>query len=182
VIRLHLVRHGEAAAGWDADADPGLAATGAEQAVGVADRLGPLGPLPVVTSPLRRCRETAEPLLARWGIDPIVDPRVGEIPSPTDDLAERGVWLQRVLAGSWDDLDEPWLRWRSSLRDALLEIRSQAVVVTHFVAINAAIGLATGDRRVVVHRPGNTSVTVVDHDGARLRLVAPPEEAVTRVW
>ena len=60
--RLVLVRHGRAAAGWDADADPGLDATGREQADAVAAALAPEGPLPVVVSPMRRTRETAAPV------------------------------------------------------------------------------------------------------------------------
>ena len=39
--------------------DPGLDPVGFEQARDLAARLGPLGPLPLVTSPLRRTRETA---------------------------------------------------------------------------------------------------------------------------
>ena len=60
--RLHLVRHGRATGGWDVDPDPGLDPLGVEQADRLVERLAPLGPLPVVTSPLRRCRETAAPL------------------------------------------------------------------------------------------------------------------------
>jgi broad specificity phosphatase PhoE len=179
VTRLHLVRHAEAAAGWDSDVDPGLGEVGVRQAAAVAERLAPLGPLPVVTSPMRRCRETAEPLLARWGVAPVVDPRVGEIPSPSDDLSERAAWLRQAMGGSWADLGERWHRWRTSLLAALLETRSEAVVVTHFVAINTAIGLATGDDRVVIERPANASVTVLAHDGEHLRLIAPPDEAGT---
>jgi len=61
-MKLVLVRHGEAAAGWIDDADPGLSEVGQQQARDVVDRLVALGPLPILTSPLRRCRETAAPL------------------------------------------------------------------------------------------------------------------------
>jgi broad specificity phosphatase PhoE len=181
VTRLYLVRHGRAAAGWDADPDPGLDATGRDQAAATAAMLGPLGPMPVVTSPLRRCRETAEPLLARWGVDPVVDARVGEIPSPTDDLAERGAWLAGALAGTWGDLGYRWRRWRQELLTALIEIPADTVVVTHFVAVNAAIGAASGDARVVVRRPANASVTVLARDGERLHVIRPPEELDTDI-
>lgn len=181
MTRLRLVRHGQAAAGWDADPDPGLDEVGVRQAAEVAEALAPLGPMPLVCSPLRRCRETAEPLLRAWGVDPVIDPRVGEIPSPTDDLAERGAWLAQVMAGTWSEVGGRWLRWRRAVLAALLEIQDDAVVVTHFVAVNAAIGLAEEDDRVVIHRPANASVTVIDHDGERLHLVEPPAEATTRV-
>ena len=66
---LYLVRHGRATGGWDVDTDPGLDALGRRQADGLVERLGPLGPLPVVSSPLRRCQETAAPLAVHWQVD-----------------------------------------------------------------------------------------------------------------
>ena len=71
---IQLVRHGRAAAGWDTDPDPGLDAVGRSQADALAERLGPSTPLPIVTSPFRRCRETAAPLAVRWAATPVVEP------------------------------------------------------------------------------------------------------------
>ena len=64
---------------------PASTTLGVAQAAALADRLGPLadaGPPQLVTSPMRRCRETAAPLAARWGVDADVEPLVTEIPSP----------------------------------------------------------------------------------------------------
>ena len=68
---VHLVRHGRATGGWDADPDPGLDDVGPRPGRGLADRLGAARRATphLVTSPLRRCRETAAPLAARWGVD-----------------------------------------------------------------------------------------------------------------
>jgi broad specificity phosphatase PhoE len=181
VARLHLVRHGRAAAGWDADPDPGLDDFGRAQAETVARRLAPLGPLPIVCSPLRRTRETAEPLAGAWATSPRVDPRVGEIPSPTEDLLERGAWLQRALAGTWSDLGPTYLAWRADLLAALADLAEETVVVTHFVAINVVLGAALADDRLVVRSVANTSVTVVELDGSRIRLLDEPDEAATLV-
>ena len=181
MARLHLVRHGRAAAGWDADPDPGLDDLGRAQAEATAARLAPLGPLPIVCSPLRRTRETAEPLAVAWGIEPVVEPRVAEIPSPTDDLFERGAWLQAALAGTWADLGGPYLAWRDDLLRTLAELRSETVVVTHFVAINVALGAALGDDRLVVRPVDNASVTVVEVEGPTVRLLDAGEEASTQV-
>jgi broad specificity phosphatase PhoE len=181
VPRLYLVRHGLAAAGWGADADPGLDPVGEQQAAATAAELRPLGPVPVVTSPLRRCRETAEPLLAGWGVDPIVEPRVGEIPSPSDDLAERSAWLAQVLPGTWAELGDPWRQWRKELLDRLGVIEVDTVVVTHFVAVNVVIGAALGDDRLVIRRPAHASITVVVQEGGHLHLLAEPEESGTEV-
>ena len=55
-------------------------------------------PTRVVSSPLRRCRETAQPLADALGVEVEVDPLVGEIPTPKAlSHAERGPWL-RTLA------------------------------------------------------------------------------------
>jgi broad specificity phosphatase PhoE len=82
MTRLYLVRHGRAAAGWDTDPDPGLDEIGKQQAIEVGARLAPLGPLHVEVSPLRRCQETAAPLLAAWRLPLMIEPRIAEIPSP----------------------------------------------------------------------------------------------------
>lgn len=181
MTRLHLVRHGRAAAGWDADPDPGLDEVGREQAEAVARRLAPLGPLPIVCSPLRRTRETAEPLAAAWATTPRYDPSVGEIPSPTDDLVERGAWLQRALAGTWSDLGPSYLAWRDGLLAALAALTDESVVVTHFVAINVVLGAALADDRLVVRSVANTSITVVTVDDGRVRVLEEPDEARTEV-
>ena len=103
MARLHLVRHGRAAAGWDIDPDPGLDDTGRAQAL-AAGR--PARPARAAgrssTSPLRRCQETAAPLAARWAVTPVVERTVAEIPSPEGlGMAERVGWLRAAMAGSW---------------------------------------------------------------------------------
>jgi broad specificity phosphatase PhoE len=140
VSRLHLVRHGHAAAGWSDAADPGLSETGRAQAQAVARELAPLGPLPIVSSPLRRAQETAAPLAEVWGTAPTIDKRVSEIPSPTDDLAERGEWLLGLFATEWDDWPDDLQRWRQSIRDMLTSFDTDTVVFTHFVLIAQVVG------------------------------------------
>lgn len=180
--RLHLVRHGRAAAGWDADPDPGLDEVGTAQAAAAAERLRTVGPLPILCSPLRRTRETAAPLAAAWGVEPVLEPRISEIPSPTEDLLERGAWLQQALAGSWADLDPPYRAYRDRYLATLLDLVEDTVVVTHFVGINAVLGAAWGDDRLVVRTVANTSVTVVDAASGRFEVLEEPSEATTEVW
>ena len=181
MARLHLVRHGKAAAGWDADPDPGLDDTGRAQAASMAAGLGPLGPMPIMCSPLLRTRETAAPLEAAWGVAARIDARVAEIPSPTEDLQERTAWLQRALRGRWSELGDGYLAWRDELLGALAAVDVETTVVTHFVAINAVLGAIEGDDRMVVAAVANASVTVVDHDGERFQLVRAPVEAASDV-
>lgn len=83
--RVHMIRHGRPASTWgDADPDPGLDALGTQQARAVAKALMALPalerPSRVVSSPLRRCQETAQPLAEALGVTVEIDPRVGEIP------------------------------------------------------------------------------------------------------
>ena len=178
---LLLVRHGHAAAGWGDDLDPGLDDQGRLEAEAVAERLASVGPLPIVVSPLRRAWETAAPLAARWGVEPRVEPAVGEIRAPTEDLDGRAAWLRQAMAGSWADLGPAQQAWRQSVVDALLAIDRDTVVVTHFVAINTAVGHAVEDDRVACFAPGNASVTMLRSTGGRLEVLAFGDQAVTEV-
>jgi broad specificity phosphatase PhoE len=182
VTRLYLVRHGRAAAGWDTDPDPGLDEIGVRQAASVAIRLAPLGPLPVFTSPLLRCRETAAPLAAAWKVEPIVEPGVAEIPSPEGiAMADRTDWLREAMGGTWGDLGQRYVEFRDQVVQTVNGIADDSVVFSHFIAINAAIGAALGDDRLVVRSLDNCSVTVVEVVDGALQLVEGGHEADTLI-
>ena len=129
----------------------------------MADALAPLGPLPIVTSPMRRARETAAPLEERWGVTARVEPAVGEIPSPTENLVERAAWLRAIMRLPWEDWPPPLEEWRESVAETVRSIGEDAVVVTHFVAIT-----------VVARRrgfsPDYCSRTMVETEGRRIRV------------
>ena len=173
--RIWLVRHGRAVAGFGTHRDPGLDELGLAQAEAVAERLAPIGPVPILVSPLRRTRETAQPLEQRWETGATIEPRVAEIPSPTDDLRERSEWIRRIMASSWDELGDEQHAWRRDVVEALLGIDGDSVVFTHFVAINVALGSAGGHDAVVSEVLENGSITVVDHDGQSLSVVESPD-------
>jgi broad specificity phosphatase PhoE len=179
--RLILVRHGRAAAGWDTDHDPGLDDTGRAQADAMASLLAPRGPLPIVSSPLKRARETAEALERRWGSVARVEPAVGEIPSPTSDLQARGRWLREVLQGTWSSAPAEVASWRQSVLEWLCGQNEDAVITTHYVLVNVAIGAATADDRIVCCHPDNGSVTEVDVAGGALAVVSLGDQAVTTI-
>jgi broad specificity phosphatase PhoE len=178
---IRLVRHGKAAAGWGDDPDPGLADLGRQQAEKLAETMAPDGPLDLLVSPLKRTRETAAPLEARWGAEGLVDHAVAEILSPSMDLAARRQWLDGVMARRWADVDAALLGWRQAVVDRLLALERDTVVVSHFVAINAAVGAALGDDRVVCFRPDHCSMTLLEAKDGRLRLLALGHEAATEV-
>lgn len=182
---VHLVRHGRATGGWDHDPDPGLDALGEQQARLLADRLAPLGAgkaLPIVSSPLRRCQETAAPLAARWHVSPAVEPAVAEIPSPPGvPIGERVAWLRDAMSGEWAALGSRYTDYRDGVARYIAAITTDTVVVSHFVAINAVIGACLGDDRLVIRSLDNTSVTVVEATPERLVLVAAGHEADTLI-
>jgi broad specificity phosphatase PhoE len=166
VTRLYLVRHGHAAAAWGDGPDPGLDDLGRGQAEAVAAHLvTSIEPVPVVSSPRARARETAEPLARRWGRAVEVVEAFDEVPSPTDHPdgpRGRQAWLRAALAGRWSDLDERVQRWRAGLVEAVASRPHDAVVCTHFVAINSLVAHATADDQVTVFLPANGSITELE--------------------
>jgi broad specificity phosphatase PhoE len=178
---LYLVRHGQAAAGWGREEDPGLNDWGRSQAQRAARKLAPLGPLPIISSPRARTRQTAIPLAKLWNTEPTIENRVGEIRFPSETPADRVFWLKEVMADQWPNLEQGLQQWRRQVIEALLAVETDTVVFTHYIAINAAVGHAIGDDRVVSFRPDNASITVMETDGNALSLVARGAEAATRV-
>lgn len=183
MTRVYLVRHGRAAAGWDTDPDPGLDDLGKQQSLEVAARLAPLGPLQVAVSPLRRCQETAAPLLSAWRYPLMIEPRIAEIPSPEGvPMAERVDWLRNAMQGTWGELGVRYTAFRDAVLAAMRTRERDSVLFSHFVAINAVIGAALGDDRLVIRSLDNCSVTVVDvHPDGSLHLVEGGHEADTLI-
>lgn len=178
--RLYLVRHGKIAA--SEDPDPGLADSVRAQADAMAAALAPKGPLPILTSPFRRARETAAPLARLWGVRADTDTRLGELPMPLDSgFRSHSEWLQYALKRHWPEMHESLRSWRDQVVQVLLKIETDAVVVSHFVSINVAVGHALRDDRVTWFRPENCSCTVLDSDGKDLRLIELGAEGGTHV-
>ncbi len=186
--RLYLIRHGKPAASWGGhDDDPGLDDTGRAQALAARDTLLTLPeaqrPRRVVSSPLARCRETALPTAEALGVEPEIDPAVGEIPTPANLAAEdRPAWLREAFQGRWQDIrgDLDYDAWRRAIAQSLVA-RGDTAVFSHFVAINAVISHLTGDDRVVGLRPDHASITVLETDGKTLTLIEKGREASTGV-
>lgn len=182
-----MIRHGKPAATWGQrpDGDPGLDETGKDQALAVRDALLalPRPPRLVVSSPLRRCRETARPLAEASGLELMIDSRFGEVPTPTA-LApeERPNWLRRAFAGRWSEIegDLDYDAWRRAVADALLNY-PDAAVFSHYVAINGAVSTVSGRDEVLCFQPDHTSITIFEIDGGVLRLAEHGGQAETQV-
>ncbi len=188
MARLYLIRHGKPSATWGGDDDdPGLDETGRAQAEAARDWLMALPPgerpTRVVSSPLRRCRETAEPTAKALGVEIEVDPRVGEIPTPAGiSLEDRGTWLRTSFAGTWAEIegDLDYDLWRHDIA-ASLTPRGNTAVFSHYVATNAVVSALLGVPQVLAFRPDHTSITVLETDGTTLTLVEKGREATTGV-
>jgi broad specificity phosphatase PhoE len=174
MTRLLLVRHARPVAGFGAARDPGLDDVGRAQAEALVEHLREESPMALVTSPLRRARETAAPLAGHWGIPARVAPAFGEIPAPAGSPGERAEWLRALLPLRWGDVEPRLVTWRTELLGAVTGLTGDAVVVTHFVAINTVVGHATGDDRLVSCTPGHTSITDVVVEAGSVTLRAGP--------
>jgi broad specificity phosphatase PhoE len=181
MTRIYLVRHGRAAASWADDLDPGLDALGVSQAEAAAEELANHMPLQVLSSPLKRALETSQPFTRMFTLETRVEPRVAEIPSPGMDLASRGPWLGKIMQGTWSDTSPELQNWRRALIDSLCELQNDTVVFSHFIAINVAVGSATGDDRVVHFRPDNGSISILETNGSSLTLIEHGADAQTHV-
>ena len=187
--RLYLIRHARPAASWGEEADPGLDATGQEQAGAAARTLEQtLDRMPIYTSPLRRCRETALPLEALWQRSAEVFEAVAELPSPRLDLPARQQWLRRAMLGTWRELSDlapagspDYLGWRQALLDSLARLPQDSVVFSHFIAINVAVAAAHAREDVVCFQPDHASITCVEVGNGSVRLVELGRQATTTV-
>jgi broad specificity phosphatase PhoE len=190
MARLYMIRHGKPSAVWgqNPDPDPGLDETGHAQARAAADALMALPadqrPTRVFSSPLRRCRETAQPFADAIGVPVEIEARFGEIPSPAS-LAqeERGPWLRNAFQSRWSEVkgDIDYGQWRDGVGEALSELDGNTAVFSHFVAINAGLSCVTGETRVLTFRPDHTSITVFEVNDGEVSLIERGPEAATQV-
>jgi probable phosphoglycerate mutase len=159
-----LLRHGETALTpekrFSGSGDHELSEVGRRQAEAVAEALAARGTIQaIVSSPLKRCRQTAEAVAARVGLDVRIDDGLRE----TDFGAWEGLTFAEVRERYGDDLDA-WLaspkaeptgggesfatvaRRVAATRDRLVrEYQGRTVlVVTHVTPIKTLVRLAIG--------------------------------------
>jgi probable phosphoglycerate mutase len=115
-------------------------------------------PAALLSSPLRRARETAEPLAAALGVAPLIEERFREIPAPVP-LSERQTWLRAFMAQQWGQQAPDIVAWREGILSAVDGLPAGAVVFTHFLVINSIVGALQERRETLVFWPANASVT-----------------------
>jgi broad specificity phosphatase PhoE len=189
MTRLYLVRHARPAAAWGEEPDPALDAVGREQAELAAQTLTEtLQPVPIYTSPLRRCRETAQPLEQLWRRPAEVFEPVAELPMPSIDHRARQRWLEEAMGGTWQGVNRSappgspdYRAWREGLLKALARMPRDSVIFTHFIAINVVVGAAQRRDDVVCFRPDHASITCVEIENDKVRLLELGRQSDTSV-
>jgi broad specificity phosphatase PhoE len=183
-LRVYLVRHGEAAASWRESLDPGLSELGRQQAedavVALRDQQALNGSPALISSPLRRARETAEPLSAHLRRECPVHEAFREIPTPVS-LAQRQDWLRAFMRQRWSEQDESLLHWRSVMLEALNGIDGTTVVFTHFLVINTIVGALQGRDETLCFWPDHASITVLELRGGSWEVATLGREMATVV-
>ncbi|MFE0338214.1 bifunctional RNase H/acid phosphatase, partial [Streptomyces sp. NPDC058955] len=165
-----LLRHGETALtpekrfSGSGGSDPELSEAGHRQAAAVAEALAARGTIQhIVSSPLVRCRQTAETVAGRLGLDVVVDQGLRE----TDFGAWEGLTFAEVRERHPEDLDA----WLASPKAAPTGGGESFTAVARRVA-------AARDRLTAAH--AGRTVLLVSHVTpiktlVRLALGAPPE-------
>jgi len=98
-----------------------------------------------------------------------------------EDLAARAEWLRGIMPCRWPELAETLQRWREAVVEALRALSEDTIVVSHYIAINVAVGHALGDARVTCFRPDYCSCTLLDVADGRLVLIELGAQGATRV-
>ena len=96
-------------------------------------------------------------------------------------MADRMEWLRLTMAGTWAALGPRYTAFCDGVVRTVRELPNDSVVTSHFVAINAVIGAALGDDRMVIRSLDNCSVTVVDVIDGVLHLIELGHEADTLI-
>jgi len=177
ITRLYLARHGRtplnAAGALRGHIDVPLDAVGAAQAQRLGVALAELGPRYVVSSPLRRAVETAQPYAERAGLAINIDERLID--------RDYGRWAgtsPEAVAAEWGSVEaapgvEPAAQVRARVLAALVDIAEkmhgkQALVVSHDVVIRTALVALSpvlGDPDLVAQETG--CFNTLDYLGAQ---------------
>lgn len=178
---ITLIRHGEAAAKWGDHPNPSLSEQGRAQAEAVGRALSGNIVSQILTSPMKRCQETALPLYQALKLQAQITPEVSEIPTPHDLKTDRVTWLRGLMSGIWSDAEPIVQDWRSALLETIQSLPDNTVVFTHFVAINAIVSALEGREETTVFKPTYCSQTILFREDGTLKVKSRGSEAETRV-
>ena len=182
MTQIWIVRHGEAAASWEKDPDPGLSGLGQSQAEETATALMDIVPTgaQLISSPLRRAQETAAAFASKLGGGVRVDLRFSEVRSPVP-LSGRKAWLQEFMCQDWSEQSDDLWAWRQDIVSGLQEVTRPTVVFCHFLVINAVIAEIENKPEVLQVYPANASFHELKLEGGELSLIRLGQQMETRI-
>jgi broad specificity phosphatase PhoE len=186
---VYVARHGESEANregrYQGRQDSPLSALGHQQTAALASTLSASRVACVISSPLRRCVETALPVAARLGVPLECDDRLVEIAHGTwegrlraeverEDAARMHAWRttpQHVSFNGGESLADVDARWRSFVASRLTD--GDAIVVTHDILVRLAILAATNRPLAQLWEPKaeNAAYAIFEINDARWQLV-----------
>ena len=172
-MELLLVRHAlplRVATADGSPADPALSEEGRDQAQRLKRWLESEHLDAIYTSPLRRARETAEPLARVRGLDPRVEPGVVEFDAeasqyvPLEELKATDFESWKALVTSGFYLEGEAATFRDTVVAALEGViaaneGARVAVVCHGGVINAWVSYLLGTERLFLFEPVYTSVS-----------------------
>jgi broad specificity phosphatase PhoE len=182
MVSLYFIRHGEASSSWDQSSDPGLSDLGHQQAQAVCDELcTTIPPINLITSPLLRAQETAKPFTDKWKREPLIDPKIAEIPSTGIAFEDRRAWLTSLMRQDWTQQPAHLLAWRAHILQTVTSQQKDAIFFTHFMVLNVIVGALSKSEKIVSFKPDNCAITKVKLTEEGPLLVDRGREAVTVV-
>jgi probable phosphoglycerate mutase len=178
-VELLLIRHAEPVRvapgeGGGGPADPELTARGRDEAERLAAWLRGEQIDAVITSPLRRASQTAQPVAQAHGLELEIGPDLIEYDANTDHYipaeelkAERDARWHAMIDGRWEEFGgEPPDQFRARIVPCLDGIigrfpAGRVAVVCHGGVINVYLGTLLGLDRHLWFEPGYTSISRV---------------------
>ncbi|MFL2815606.1 MAG: histidine phosphatase family protein [Alphaproteobacteria bacterium] len=185
MIKIYLVRHGEATEGWTSQ-DPPLSELGKSQAQSLMTFMdsvideSSINNTNAISSPLNRCKETASLALEKKYLEILINDNFRELPSPTLDLEKRVNWLRRILPLTWPELlrDKETIdsrvnftQWKANIMSNIYSLKKHTIIFTHFVVINTVIGEILKSDKIVNFHPSNCSITEISKIKDKLKIV-----------
>ena len=191
MIKIYLIRHGEAIDGWTS-LDPGLSKLGKKQAEDLRSSLKKKlnDKTDIISSPLLRCQETANISVSDSKKKIVFDDIFRELPSPIKDLNKRVTWLKRVLPLNWEELEEDtesklsnidYYLWRKKIINKIISFKNETVIFTHFVVINYVIGKIMNSNKVIKFYPDNCSITEIGIEDNKMELIKLGDSSISKV-
>ena len=185
MIKIYLVRHGEASEGWTSQ-DPPLSELGKSQAkslVTFVDSIfdeNSINNINAISSPLNRCKETASLALEKQYLEIAINDNFRELPSPTIDLEKRVDWLRRILPLTWSELlkdretiesEVNFTQWKENIMSSIYSLKKDTIIFTHFVVINSVVGEILKSDKIINFQPSNCSITEISKINHKLKIV-----------